>query len=163
MAAYNQAHLDALDALSKLHAFEKKVALAGHPPTPNDEAHHRALRGDYDEKQKLWTRARDSRPLDRQYQDTGAGTQRAKSPETRPGSAEQASPAKEDRSTRHQPLQISGPLHLLAPVLSSASHLVHNLGRQWRATPWARYLTQPRVDQNVVKPVELLRAEHALP
>ncbi|KAI9804892.1 MAG: hypothetical protein M1826_004848 [Phylliscum demangeonii] len=77
--------------------------------------------------------------------------------------AGQADPAsKEDTSAPppRQPFQMSGPPHLLAPVLSSASHFYQGLSRQWRAMPWTRYLTTPRV--KMAKPAELLRAEHAL-
>ncbi|KAI9812527.1 MAG: hypothetical protein M1826_002817 [Phylliscum demangeonii] len=86
-------------------------------------------------------------------------------PETRRATsheqASQASPTKEDPSTTHAPLQMSGPGRLLAPFLSSASHVLQGLGRQWRAMPWTRYLAEPRF--NRVTPAELLRTEHALP
>ncbi|KAI9810368.1 MAG: hypothetical protein M1826_003644 [Phylliscum demangeonii] len=81
-----------------------------------------------------------------------------------PGSQEQASPAspaKEDPSTTHPPLQTSGRRRLLAPFFVSASHLLQGLGGQWRALPWTRYLADPRL--NRVNPAEWLRAEHALP
>ncbi|KAI9799456.1 MAG: hypothetical protein M1826_005487 [Phylliscum demangeonii] len=86
-----------------------------------------------------------------------------------PGSQEQASPAsqakKEDPSLHPPPppLQISGPRHLLAPVLSSARRWLRGLGGPWRAMPWPRYLANPRRLNNI-KPAELLRAEaeHAL-
>ncbi|KAI9827395.1 MAG: hypothetical protein M1826_006320 [Phylliscum demangeonii] len=163
IAAYNQ---DQLDALSTLRAFLKKMAAAGHPPTTDDHAQHQALRNDYNEKKRIWDRARRGKPLDRlvrKQRGAAAAPKSEESQESRPGSQEQvsqASPAKEDPSTRHPPLHMSGPRHLLAPVLSSARHLLQGVGRQWRAMPWTRSLAQPRL--NMAKPAELLRAEHAL-
>ncbi|KAI9833212.1 MAG: hypothetical protein M1826_000125 [Phylliscum demangeonii] len=160
---YNRLHLE---ALSKLRASESQMAAArqaGHSPTPADEARYRALRDDFNKKKTAWTRARNGKPIDREVRirrAAGSEPKSARSPEIPPGSqdhASQASPAKEDPSTRHQPLQVSGHLHLLAPVLSSAHRFLQGLGRQWRAMPWTRYLANPRLIK--VQPAELLRAE----
>ncbi|KAI9820466.1 MAG: hypothetical protein M1826_000903 [Phylliscum demangeonii] len=149
IAAYNQEHLD---ALRRLRAFDKKMAAAGHPPTADENIQRRALLDDFNEK-KIWNRARSGKPVDRQVHRSKS----ARPQEARPDipSPEQASPAKEDPSTR-QPLQISGPRHLLAPVLSSARHFLQGVGRQWRAL-----LAKPRRLKNI-EPAELLRAEHVL-
>ncbi|KAI9832829.1 MAG: hypothetical protein M1826_000995 [Phylliscum demangeonii] len=164
IAGYNQLFLDASD---KLRAFEKQMAVAqqaGHSPTPDVKAQHRALQDDLNKKKTMWFRARDGLPVNRVVPKR-RGPKPAPSRETRrPGSQEQASPAspaKEDPSTTHPPLQMAGPRHLLAPFLFSASRLLQGLGRQWRAMPWTRYLADPRL--NRANPAELLRAEHALP
>ncbi|KAI9820407.1 MAG: hypothetical protein M1826_000933 [Phylliscum demangeonii] len=161
---YNQLFLDASNTLR---AFEKQMAVAqqaGHSPTPDVKAQHRALQDDFNMKKTMWFRARDGTPVDRVVHKRRE-PKTAPSPETRrPGSQEQASqasPAKEDPSTTHSPLQMSGRRRLLAPFFFSASHLLQGLGRQWRAIPWTRYLADPRL--NRVNPAELLRAEHALP
>ncbi|KAI9833213.1 MAG: hypothetical protein M1826_000126 [Phylliscum demangeonii] len=164
IAAYNQDHLD---ALGTLRAFLRNMAAAGHPPTSDDKVQYRALRDDYNKKKTIWTRAQDDEPVDsavRTHRGARSVPKSARSPKSRPGGqaqASQASPAKENPSTTHQPLQISNPRHLLAPVLSSASHFFQGLGRRWRAMPWTRYLVNPRL--NMAKPAELLRAERALP
>ncbi|KAI9833664.1 MAG: hypothetical protein M1826_006755 [Phylliscum demangeonii] len=165
VAAYNEDHLD---ALSKLRAFQRKMAAAGHPPTADDTAQERVLRGNYNEKKTIWNRARTGKPLDRRVHNRrpGSGPESTESQETRPGSQEEASqaiPAKGDSSTTHQPFQISGPRHLLAPVLSSARDFLQGVGRQWRAMPWTRYLANPRLNLNSIKPAEVLRVEQALP
>ncbi|KAI9823371.1 MAG: hypothetical protein M1826_007782 [Phylliscum demangeonii] len=149
IAGYN--HLF-LDAANKLRAFEEQMAVgqqAGHSPTPDVEAQHRALQDDVNKKKTMWLRAQVGTPVDESRR---AGSQEQASP---------ASPAKEDLSTTHPPLQMSGPGRLLAPFFFSARHLLQGVGRQWRAMPWTRYLTDLRL--NRVHPAELLRAEHALP
>ncbi|KAI9822719.1 MAG: hypothetical protein M1826_000423 [Phylliscum demangeonii] len=163
IAGYNQLFLDASNTLR---AFEEQMAVAqqaGHSPTPDVKAQHRALQDDFYKKKAMWFRARDGTPVERVVHKRRK-PKTAPSPEPRrPGSQEQASPAspaKEDPSTTHPPLQMSGPRHL-APFFFSASHLLQGVGRQWRAMPWARYLAEPRL--NRVNPAELLRAEHALP
>ncbi|KAI9834666.1 MAG: hypothetical protein M1826_000068 [Phylliscum demangeonii] len=163
---YNELHLD---ALRRLRSFERKLDAgrqAGRPPTADDQVRLRALRDDFNEKKNTWTRARNSKPVDRAMYKPRAESvpKHERSPESRPGSAAQRSQGKAeaeaeaDHST-NQPLQMSGH-RLLAPVLSSASHVLRGLGRQWRAMPWTRYLAHPRV--NMAKPAELLRAEPAL-
>ncbi|KAI9809975.1 MAG: hypothetical protein M1826_003810 [Phylliscum demangeonii] len=163
VAGYNQLFLDASD---KLRAFEKQVAVAqqaGHSPTPDVKAQHRALQEDFNKK-AMWFRARDGTPVDRVVHKRPE-SQTAPSPETRRSGdqeqASQASPAEGDPSAAHPPLQVSGPRHLLVPFVSSASHLLQGVGRQWRVMPWTRYLAAPRL--NEVTPAEWLRTEHALP
>ncbi|KAI9833663.1 MAG: hypothetical protein M1826_006754 [Phylliscum demangeonii] len=157
IAAYNRARLD---ALSKLRAFRTKMAAAGHPPTADDETQLRALREDYNEKTKIWDRARIGKPVDQRFYKHRPGwvPKSARSREAPPGSQAPSSQTEADPWT-NPPLQMVAH-RLLAPVLSSASHFLHGLGRQWRALPWTRYLAHPRV--NTVKPAELLRAEPAL-
>ncbi|KAI9810784.1 MAG: hypothetical protein M1826_003467 [Phylliscum demangeonii] len=157
LAAYNEAHLD---ALSRLRAFEKIMAAARHPPTSGDEAQRQALRDDYNEMKTIWNRARKSKPVDRKVYSRRAGSRRtsAESQESRPGTQEPPGKTEADQST-NQALQMAAH-RLFAPVLSSARHFLHGLGRQWRAMPWTRDLAHPRVDK--VKPTELLRAEPAL-
>ncbi|KAI9800111.1 MAG: hypothetical protein M1826_005365 [Phylliscum demangeonii] len=82
-------------------------------------------------------------------------------------SASRGGPAKKEEPSTpppHQPLQMSDTRNLrvpvLAPYLSSASHFLQGLGRQWHALPWTRYLVKPRL--KMAKPAELLRADHAL-
>ncbi|KAI9827960.1 MAG: hypothetical protein M1826_006156 [Phylliscum demangeonii] len=160
LAAYSEAHLN---ALGKLRAFEARMAAAGHPPTADDDARLQALREDSLEKEDRWTRARDGKPVDQNQRRVGSDSRSAAAPErhpTRPELASQAGQAKEDPATL-QPLQMSIPRRLLAPVLSSARRWLHGLGGQWRAMPWTRYLAQPR-RLNIVQPADLLRAEHAL-
>ncbi|KAI9826696.1 MAG: hypothetical protein M1826_006578 [Phylliscum demangeonii] len=161
IAGYNQLFLD---ASNKLRAFEEQMAVAqqaGHSPTPDVKAQHRALQDDFNKKQTMWFRARDGMPVDRVVHKRRE-PKTAPSPETRrQEQVSQASPAKEDPSTTHPPLQMSGPRRLLDPFFLSASHLLQGLRRQWRAMPWTRYLADPRL--NRVNPAELLRAEHALP
>ncbi|KAI9812378.1 MAG: hypothetical protein M1826_002845 [Phylliscum demangeonii] len=161
IAGYNQLFLD---ASNKLRAFEEEMAVAqraGHSPTPDVKAQHRALQDDFNKKKAMWLRAQVGTPVDR-VGHKRRESKTAPSPETRrQEQASQASPAKEDPSTTHPPLQMSGPRRLLAPFFFSASHLLQGLGRQWRAMPWTRYLADPRL--NRVNPAELFRAEHALP
>ncbi|KAI9820467.1 MAG: hypothetical protein M1826_000904 [Phylliscum demangeonii] len=157
VAAYNQAHLD---ALSKLRALDNKMAAADHLPTADDKTQRRALKDDYNEKKKIWIRARGGKPVDRKVYSRRAGSvaKSAESQESRPGSQTPPSKTEVDHST-NQPL-LMATHRLLAPVLTPASHFLHGLGRQWRAMPWNRYLAHPRV--NIVTPAELLRAEPAL-
>ncbi|KAI9823658.1 MAG: hypothetical protein M1826_007676 [Phylliscum demangeonii] len=164
IAGYTQLFLD---ASNKLRAFEEQMAAtqqAGHSPTLDVKAQHRALQDDFNKKKMMWLRAQVGTPVDRVVH-TRREPKTAPSPETRrAGSQEQASQAsaaKEDPSTTHPPLQMSGPRRLLAPFFFSASHFLQGLGREWRHMPWTRYLAEPRL--NRVNPAELLRAEHALP
>ncbi|KAI9832472.1 MAG: hypothetical protein M1826_001796 [Phylliscum demangeonii] len=165
---YNQIQLDALQTLR---AAETKMAAtreAGLPPTPDDEAHIRALRDDFDKKKLRWIRARNGKPVDRLVYKAraGSGAKSARLQDIWPGSQAQASKAevgpRTDADADHspqQPLQISRH-RLLAPALSSAGHFLQGLSRQWRAMPWARYLANRRLSK--VKPAELLRAEPTL-
>ncbi|KAI9809976.1 MAG: hypothetical protein M1826_003811 [Phylliscum demangeonii] len=164
IANYHQLFLDASD---KLRAFEEQMAVAqqaGHSPTLDVEVQRLLLIDDVNKKKTMWFRALDGMPVDRVLPKRRE-PKTTPSPETRPAGDQaqgsQASPAKEDPSTTHPPLQMSGPGRLLAPFVSSASHLLQGVGRQWRAMPWTRYLAEPRF--NRVTPAELLRAEHALP
>ncbi|KAI9823693.1 MAG: hypothetical protein M1826_007662 [Phylliscum demangeonii] len=161
IAGYNQLFLD---ASNKLRAFEEQMAVAqqaGHSPTPDVKAQHRALQDEFNKKKAMWLRAQVGTPADRVVHKRRE-PKTAPSPETRrQEQASQASPAKEDPSTTHPPLQMSGPRRLLDPFFFSGSRLLQGLGRQWRAMPWTRSLADPRL--NRVSPAELLRAEHALP
>ncbi|KAI9826758.1 MAG: hypothetical protein M1826_006553 [Phylliscum demangeonii] len=164
IADYNRMFLDASD---KLRAFEKQIAVAQHAgrsPSPDIKAQHRALTDDFNKKKTTWLRARGGMPIDRAAQQPPESTT-ARSPETRrPGGQEQASqasPGKEHPSTTHRPLQISGPRRLLAPYLSSASHVLQGLGRQWHAMPWTRNPANSHL--KMIEPAELLRAEHVFP
>ncbi|KAI9802275.1 MAG: hypothetical protein M1826_005060 [Phylliscum demangeonii] len=169
---YSQQHLDALRILRSAERQLAAAAEAGHPPTPDDEARIRALRDDFNLKKTTWRRARKGNPVERVLYTPRARSvaQSTSSPETQPGSQAPPNKAKADAETdaqavpetnpsTNQPLQMAGH-HLLAPFLSSASHFLQRLGRQWRAMPWTRYLAKPRL--NMVKPAELLRAEPAL-
>ncbi|KAI9824660.1 MAG: hypothetical protein M1826_007299 [Phylliscum demangeonii] len=167
---YNQLHLD---ALRKLRAAEKKIAAgreAGHAPTLDEEAHLRALRDDFNKKKKMWTHARNGKPVDPMVHEARArsGPRSERLQESLPrrkAPASKAEPkpdaeAKADSSSRDQPLQMVGH-HLFAPVISSATRFLKGLSRQWRAAmPWTHSLAKPRL--NVVKPPELLRTEPAL-
>ncbi|KAI9813957.1 MAG: hypothetical protein M1826_002335 [Phylliscum demangeonii] len=164
IASYHQLFLDASD---KLRAFEEQMAVAqpaGHSPTRDVEVQRLLLIDDVNKKKTMWFRALDGMPVDRVVPKRRE-PKTTPSPETRragnQAQASQASPAKEDPSTTHPPLQMSGPRRLLAPFVSSASHLLQVLGRQWRAMPWTRYLAELRL--NKVTPADLLRTEHALP
>ncbi|KAI9826756.1 MAG: hypothetical protein M1826_006551 [Phylliscum demangeonii] len=154
------------DAQNKLRAFQKQIAAArqaGHSPTPDDEAHLRALKDDLNTKKTMWTRVRDGKQIDRDSH-KARGLETVRSPEiSRPGTTDQASPtipAKADPATMQQPLQMSGVRRLLATVLSSGRRFFQGVGRQWAGLPWAHYLANPR--RKMVQPAELLRAEQAL-
>ncbi|KAI9822864.1 MAG: hypothetical protein M1826_000357 [Phylliscum demangeonii] len=162
---YKQIQLDALRALRAAESKMSAARDAGHPPTADDEARLRALRDDFQKKKLMWIRARNGKPVDRPaYQAlAGSGGRSVRSKESRSDSEAQPRKVKEgasaeaeaDHST-HQPLQISRH-RLLAPVLSFAGRFRETLGRQWRAMPWTRYLSHPRLTK--VTPAESLLAE----
>ncbi|KAI9822722.1 MAG: hypothetical protein M1826_000426 [Phylliscum demangeonii] len=188
---YNHIHLEALRRLRAAEKQLDAGRQVGRLPTPEEDTALRALRDDFNEKKTRWIRARSGKPVDRlvhrrrgtSERKTAKASSSPRSPANSAGSQgqdqgqgqvqEQASQAKEDPSTHqahlalqdHQPLQplpMSGPRRLLAPVLSSASRFLQGLSRQWHAMPWSRrYLAKPRRDY-MVKPTDLLRNEHAL-
>ncbi|KAI9825792.1 MAG: hypothetical protein M1826_006894 [Phylliscum demangeonii] len=160
--AIERYHALYLAALRKLRAFDKQQAAARRAdphsgPSAADDEQQRALRDDFSQKKRTWTRARLGKPLDRIVHQRRAPPSAQKKEEEESGSRPAPAPPQ-------QPLPISIPRRpLLAPVLASASHFLHALGRQWRAMPWTRYLARPRPTMDrLVPPPEWLRAEHAL-
>ncbi|KAI9826440.1 MAG: hypothetical protein M1826_006649 [Phylliscum demangeonii] len=179
---YHRRYLDALRTVRTAESQIQAAREAGHSPTALDDVRLRVLRDDFNRKRVMWIRARSGKPVDRLVYTRRADPGRmspstsegasasARAPANSPGSQVQeqaARQAKEDASTdqahgAHQPLQISGPRRLIAPILSSASRWLQSLGRQWHALPWTRgYVAYPRLNR-MVKPAEVLRAEPAL-
>ncbi|KAI9807754.1 MAG: hypothetical protein M1826_004455, partial [Phylliscum demangeonii] len=141
--------INAADEFKKVLAEDEKVREV----TPEEKGQLQALVKNASQQNTIFRRMSQGKPV------TLRPTSQEQASQASPASP--ARPAKEDPSTTHPPVQMSGPGRLLAPFVSSASHLLQGVGRQWRAMPWTRYLAEPRL--NRVTPAEWLRAEHVLP
>ncbi|KAI9826507.1 MAG: hypothetical protein M1826_006608 [Phylliscum demangeonii] len=167
-----------LDARSQYRAAQRRIAAvkkAGGTLAPDEADAFLEIERAYHLQKPRWERLSKGEPLDpaipplpisgRMGEDVAALRQRPAGSHS--GSQEQASQAKKADPSPHPPspppppLQISGPRHLLGPVLASARRWLQGLGGPWPDMPWTRYLARPR-RLTGIEPAEWLRAEHAL-